>query len=191
MLTRDLARLSGLASVFGRAFIHEPMMCWPMGSGRDLTERFTQCFAYFLEMALPLGVVWVAGPEDGVAVWTAPEQREAWELHPWDQPRILAMADDGGHRYEAFWDWVATHDPTEPSWQLDSIAVEPKLQGRGIGSALIEAGLAMARADRAGAFLSTGTQQNVAIYGRCGFRVYDEADAPDGGPHVWFMRWET
>jgi ribosomal protein S18 acetylase RimI-like enzyme len=189
-LARDMARVSGLASVFGRAFVHEPMMCWPIGSGGDVAERFTQCFAYFLEMALPLGVVWVAGQADGVAVWTAPEQRGAWELHPWDQPRILAMAEDGGQRYEAFWDWVATHDPTEPLWQLDSIAVEPKLQGRGIGRALIEAGLAMGGADRIGAFLSTGTQENVAIYGRCGFRVYDEADAPDGGPRVWFMRWD-
>jgi hypothetical protein len=52
-----MARVSGLASVFGRAFLHEPMMCWPIGSGGDVAERFTQCCAYFLEMALPLGVV--------------------------------------------------------------------------------------------------------------------------------------
>ncbi len=44
--------------------------------------------------------------------------------------------------------------------------------GRGIGRALIEAGLAKARADGTGAFLSTGTAANVTIYGRCGFRVY-------------------
>jgi GNAT superfamily N-acetyltransferase len=190
MLTRDLARVSELAAVFGRSFVHEPMMCWPMGPGGDLAARFARCFAYFLEMALPLGVVWVAGEADGVAVWTAPEQREAWELHPWDQPPILAVADDGGRRYEAFWEWVATYDPTEPSWQLDTIAVEPGLQGRGIGRALVEAGLARARGDGTSAFLSTGTPANVAIYGRCGFRVYDEADAPDGGPRVWFMRWD-
>jgi GNAT superfamily N-acetyltransferase len=179
-----------LATVFGRAFIHEPMMCWPMGYGGDLVERFTECFTYFLEAALPLGIVWVAGQADGVAVWTGPEQRQRWELHPWDQPKILAVAEDGGRRYEAFWDWVATHDPTEPSWQLDTIAVEPGLHGRGIGRALIEAGLAKARANGTGAFLSTGTEANLAIYGRCGFRVYDEADAPDGGPRVWFMRWD-
>lgn len=62
------------------------------------------------------------------------------------------------------------------------------VQGRGIGRALIEAGLAQARRDGIGAFLSTGTAANVAIYGRCGFRVIDEADAPDGGPRIWFMR---
>jgi GNAT superfamily N-acetyltransferase len=188
-LTRDSAQLSALATVFGRAFIHEPMMCWPMGCGGDLVGRFTQCFTDFLEAAFPLGIVWVAGQADGVAVWIDPAQRRTWELHPWDQPQILAVADDGGSRYEAFWDWVAAHDPTEPAWQLDTIAVEPGLHGRGIGRALIEAGLARARADGTSAFLSTGTEANLAIYGRCGFRVYDEDDAPDGGPHVWFMRW--
>ncbi len=38
------------------------------------------------------------------------------------------------------------------------------------------------------AFLSTGTRRNVDIYGRSGFRVVDEADAPGGGPRIWFMR---
>lgn len=187
-LTRDPARLSALAQVFGRAFVHEPMMRWPLGSEGDLEERFTRCFAYFLDAALPLGLVWEAGAGDGAAVWIAPEQSEVWDGHPWNQARILALADDGGGRYDAFWDWVAKHDPPEPSWQLDSIAVAPELQGRGIGRTLIEAGLARARAQRTGAFLSTGTEANVAIYARCGFRVYEEAQAPGGGPPIWFMR---
>jgi GNAT superfamily N-acetyltransferase len=187
-ITRDGSRVSVLAGVFGRAFVHEPMMRWPLGADGDVAGRFTRCFAYFLEAALPLGLVWEAGDGQGAAVWIPPEQAQAWETHPWNQARILALAEDGGRRYNAFWDWVAMHDPAQPSWQLDSIAVPPELQGRGIGRALIEAGLERARADRTGAFLSTGTAGNVAIYGRCGFRVYDEADAPDGGPHIWFMR---
>jgi GNAT superfamily N-acetyltransferase len=186
--TRAQAPLAALAAVFGRAFVHEPMMRWPLGSHGDLAERFTRCFAYFLEAALPLGLVWEAGRADGAAVWIPPEQNEAWESHPWNQARILALADDGGHRYDAFWEWVGAHDPAEASWQLDSIAVRPERQGRGIGRALIEAGIARARRDGTGAFLSTGTAANVVIYGRCGFRVYHEADAPDGGPRIWFMR---
>ncbi len=145
--TRDPARLSALAPVFGEAFVHEPMMRWPLGSDGDLAERFTRCFAYFLEAAMPLGLVWEAGQAEGAAVWIPPEQSEEWESHPWNQTRILALADDGGRRYDAFWDWVGAHDPAEPSWQLDSIAVRPELQGRGIGRALIEAGLA-GRAER-------------------------------------------
>jgi GNAT superfamily N-acetyltransferase len=188
--TRARARLTALATVFGRAFVNEPMMRWPLGVDGDPVECFTRCFAYFLEAGLPLGLVWEAEQAQGAAIWIPPGQSEAWEHHPWNQRRILELADDGGRRYEAFWDWVAAHEPPEPLWQLDSIAVAPELQGRGIGKALIEAGLERARADGTGAFLSTGTAGNVTIYARCGFRVYEEADAPEGGPRIWFMRWD-
>lgn len=64
------------------------------------------------------------------------------------------------------------------------------------GSRLIEFGLGLARADdagafleNAGAFLETGTPRNVPYYERFGFRSVDDADA-DGGPHIWFMRWD-
>jgi hypothetical protein len=40
----------------------------------------------------------------------------------------------------------------------------------------------------AGVFLETGTPRNVPYYGRFGFRVAEEPDAPDGGPRMWFMR---
>jgi len=190
-LTRAQDRAAPLADTFGRAFVDEPMMRWPLGAGEvEAAERFTRCFGYFLEAAIPLGLIWEAGEAEGVAAWIPPGQRDPPGVHPWGQAQILAQADDGGHRYEAFWEWVAAHEPQDPLWQLDSIAVAPALQRRGIGRALIDAGLAAARADGVGAFLSTGTRANVEKYGRCGFRVYDEADAPGGGPHVWFMRWD-
>ena len=179
-----------LAPVFGGAFVDEPMMRWPMGESGDIADRFGRAFGYFLEDALELGLVWEAGDANGAAVWIPPDTFETWERNPWNQSRIRALTDDGGRRYDAFWDWVESHSPTEPMWLLDSIAVEPAAQGRGIGRALVTVGLARARADGLGAFLSTGTARNVSIYGRCGFRVTAEIDAPDGGPRIWFMRWD-
>jgi GNAT superfamily N-acetyltransferase len=183
-------QLSTLAGVFGRAFVTEPMLRWPLGEQEDVVEACTRCFTYFLEEALELGIVWATADGSAAAVWVPPDAAEAWEEHPWNQPRIKALNDDGGRRYDAFWDWVYSHDPDEELWQLDSIAVEPKSQGHGLGRVLVEAGLERARADGTGAFLSTGTPRNVSIYRRCGFRLADDADAPDGGPHIWFMRWD-
>jgi GNAT superfamily N-acetyltransferase len=183
-------RLAALAAVFGRAFVDEPMMRWPLGEPGNPVDRFTRCFAYCLEEVLPLGMVWEVGDAAGAAIWFPPGASASWETHPWDQPRIGALADDGGVRYDAFWGWVEAHSPAEPMWQLDSIAVDPIRQGQGFGAALIAAGLARARADGVGAFLSTGTARNVPIYGRCGFRVSEEAPAPGGGPRIWFMRWD-
>jgi GNAT superfamily N-acetyltransferase len=122
-------------------------------------------------------------------VWVSPAQAHAWEAaDPWSQARIGALTDDGGRRYDAFWEWVDSRTPEEPLWLLDSIAVAPARQGQGLGSVLIATGCRQAAAAGVPAFLSTGTRRNVEIYGRSGFRVVDEADAPGGGPHIWFMR---
>ena len=48
----------------------------------------------------------------------------------------------------------------------------------------------MAREMGEAAFLETGNPRNVAYYERFGFRTVDDGDAPGGGPHIWFMRWE-
>ena len=73
------ARLDALASTFGRAFVNEPMMLWPMGLVGQVADRLTSCFRYFLEAALGLGVVWEVADGDGSAVWVAPAQAHAWE----------------------------------------------------------------------------------------------------------------
>jgi GNAT superfamily N-acetyltransferase len=182
-------RLEALTPVFGRAFAEDPMMSWPVGEVDDLAERITRSFGYFLERALTLGIVWETVDGRGAAAWIPPGRAATWGEHPWSQRRIGALMDDGGSRYDAFWSWVGSRMPDEPLWLLDSVAVDPAAQGQGLGTALIAAGLARARDVRQGAFLSTGTARNVPIYERSGFRLTDERDAPDGGPHVWFMRW--
>ena len=182
-------RLDVLASTFGRAFVNEPMMLWPMGLVGDVADSLTRCFRYFLEEALGLGVVWEVADGNGAAVWVSPAHAQAWEAaDPWSQARIGALTDDGGRRYDTFWEWVDSRTPDEPLWLLDSIAVAPSRQGQGLGSALVATGCCQAAAAGMPAFLSTGTRRNVEIYGHSGFRVVDEADAPGGGPHIWFMR---
>jgi GNAT superfamily N-acetyltransferase len=175
--------------MFGRAFVDEPMMRWPLGAGGNLANRFTRCFGYFLESALPLGIVSEVGDATGGAVWIGPGEAASWDGDPWIQDRILKLADDGGGRYAEFWEWVERNEPDEPLWKLDSIAVDPAAQGQGVGGALVRAGLERARADGVGACLSTGTPRNVEIYARCGFRVVQELAAPGEGPMIWFMRW--
>ena len=183
-------RLALLASVFGRAFVEEPMMCWPMGEVEDRVERFTRCFAAFLEVVLELDLVSEADNASGASVWIPPDTFESWADHPWNQQQIHLLTADSGRRYDEFWRWVDSRNPDEPLWQLDSIAVDPSYQGQGFGGALILEGQLRARTEGLGAFLSTGTERNVTIYGRYGFRVIDDAYAPNGGPRIWFMRWD-
>ena len=135
------------------------------------------------------GIIWESTDGRGALVLVPPEQRDALEdaLHL-DDSRTQNVFDDGGRRFELFWEWVASKVPREPLWHLDSVAVAPGWQGRGICSALIEFGLEQARESGTAMVLETGTQRNVPLYERLGFQVVEEADSPEGGPHVWFMR---
>ena len=163
-------------------------MLWSVGDQGDVAARFTEHFASFLEALLPLGVVWEAGDADGAAVWIPPSRADAWQQAQLDEARVNLMTLDGLARYSAFWGWVESRLPSEPAWHLDSVGVDPSSRGRGTGSALIEHGLAMAREDHAAAVLETGNPHNVPYYERIGFDVVEAAEAPDGGPTVWFMR---
>jgi ribosomal protein S18 acetylase RimI-like enzyme len=179
-------RLPVLASLFGRAFVGEPMMAWPLGVEGDLVERLAHAFGAFLERVIPLGGVWEAGPGMGASIWMAPHHADAWE-EATDNARRHVPSGEGERRWDTLWGWVESKIPEEPLWHFDSLAVEPAMQGRGIGSALIESGLSQVGADEC-VFLETGTARNVPLYERFGFRVVEDADMPEGGPHVWFMR---
>jgi GNAT superfamily N-acetyltransferase len=183
-------RFGTLAAVFGRAFIAEPMMRWPLGEPEDAEAWLIRAFETFLRSLGDAGVVWEAGDAVGALVLIPPDRRAPWEEAQVTMRAIYADGPDGARRYDAFWDWVESREPDEPLALLDSVAVEPAAQGRGIGSALIEFGLARARAGGYGVMLETGNPRNVPLYERHGFRVTDAADAPMDGPRIWFMRWD-
>jgi GNAT superfamily N-acetyltransferase len=187
----DSSRRAHIADVIGRAFVTEPMMTWPLG-GRtdDLEERCIRANELFLEPLMDRGIVWESVDGHGALVLVPPGQADAWDdanAHV-EESAPHHVTDDGGHRYHRFWDWVASRIPAEPLWHLDSVAVEPGWQGRGIGSALVEFALERVRTSGVAVILETGTPRNVPLYMRLGFHVVEEADSPDGGPHVWFMR---
>jgi ribosomal protein S18 acetylase RimI-like enzyme len=77
-------------------------------------------------------------------------------------------------------------DPDEPHWHLGPVAVEPGLQGMGIGGQMMEEfGRRMDR-ERAVAYLETDKLRNVVFYERFGFETMDERTVL-GVPN-WFMR---
>ena len=184
-------RVTTLAPVLGRALVDEPMIRWPFrGNSEPDVERATALFALLLVPYIDAGVIWEDGHGRGCAAWIPPGRIDIFQdMDRATRAPVAALTDDGGARYDAFWDWLGHHVPDDVTF-LDMVGVDPDHQGRGIGRALVELGLAHADERGAAAFLETGTERNVGYYERFGFRVVAEEDAPDGGPHVWFMRRE-
>ena len=85
--------------------------------------------------------------------------------------------------------WVSVwraRDPDEPHWHLGPVAVEPGLQGMGIGSQMMEEFARRMDRERAVAYLETDKLVNVRFYERFGFETLDE-HVVLGVPN-WFMR---
>ena len=61
--------------------------------------------------------------------------------------------------------------PHEPHFYLAFIAVAPRLQGLGLGSALLEATLARVDAAGAPAYLENSNPRNLALYERLGLHA--------------------
>ena len=63
--------------------------------------------------------------------------------------------------------WVgewARRDPSVPHWHLGPVAVEPDLQGCGIGTAMLHAFCAIVDSTGANAYLETDKSENVRLY---------------------------
>lgn len=179
-------RVPHLAELLGSAFTDDPMLVWPFGIGR--TELVTNFFSAFDERLAALGWLWEAGSGLGVAAWIPPGSDEVMmEVDRSIRPTL----DSAGARHADMWEWIAENFLREPFWYLDHLAVAAEHRGTGLGAALIRHGLDFADRDGVPAFLETARPGNVAYYERRGFRTIAEGDAPGGGPHLWFMRYDA
>jgi predicted N-acetyltransferase YhbS len=76
-------------------------------------------------------------------------------------------------------------DPAEPHVHLGPIGVAPKMQGRGIGSALMRCYLEHLEREKTAGYLETDRAENVAFYGKFGFVVRNQ-ESLIGAP-IWYM----
>lgn len=178
-------RVPALAALLGRAFTDDPMLVWPFGA--DRTDLVTEFFRAFDEQIAVQGWLWEAGDGLGAAAWIPPGSDQIMMDIDRSMRSTLANAEA---RHEEMWEWIARNFPDEPFWYLDHIAVDAAHRGTGLGAALIRLGLDFADRDGVPAFLETGRHGNVAYYERRGFRTISDDDAPGGGPHIWFMRYD-
>ena len=120
----------------------------------------------------------------GIALWLPPGVKPDEERMG---ERIQASVDEG--ILEAVFSLIEQMDvyhPKEPVWYLPVIGVDPIHQGKGIGSALLDQGLAACDEDGLPAYLESSNPRNISLYERHGFKVVAEIQSGDGPP-IWPM----
>jgi ribosomal protein S18 acetylase RimI-like enzyme len=117
-------------------------------------------------------------------------------LPPWVHPlpppppavqlrTLLGQGLGAARRWREVFEALERRRPPGPWWHLSLLGVEPELQGRGVGSALLARWLADVDAAAEPARLETSREENVRLYERFGFAVGDELRLL--GVPVWLM----
>ena len=83
-------------------------------------------------------------------------------------------------------DAMEKNHPQEKHFYLAFIAVAPRLQGLGLGGALLDATLKRADAARMPAYLENSNPKNTRLYERAGF-VTGKSISPPGAPPLIAM----
>ena len=182
--------VEALSVLLADAFVDDAMLTWTFPPD-GVRERIRRNFEVLDRLAAARGWLWTVEGNAAVALWVPPDTAAEYEEVMAELgPEIATLTDDGGARFDSFWEWVEHHRPSEPHWYLDHLAVDRARRGQRLGVLLVEHGLDRAGEDGTGAFLVTSRPSNVGFYERRGFVSAEEDDAPDGGPHLWFLRWE-
>ncbi len=173
-----------VVSIQVMAFGSDPIMRWLYPEADAYLRHFPGFADAFGGNAFEHDTAFVAEDFGGAAMWLPPG------AHP-DDAAIEASLEgsvSGTVRDEVFamlGEMERCHID-EPHWYLPVIGVDPKAQGRGIGSALLQ--YALARCDEAGlpAWLESSNPANVPLYERHGFRVVETIQI-GGSPPVFPM----
>ena len=182
-------------STIARAFSHDPLFEWALPDAATREQKLAVLHRAFLEYGLRSGLR-ITQSDGGrcVAIWEPPGQSMSLvglarsgllaaplKIGPRPMAR-LARADAAIEpiRKEAMGD--------QPHWYLAIAAIDPDLQGRGRGGALLREGLARIDSDGLPCFLDTNNEANLPLYERFGFTTVAQVEVGEGGPQGWGMR---
>jgi GNAT superfamily N-acetyltransferase len=103
----------------------------------------------------------------------------------------LAIDQDGRAVCTSTWfDKQCPHRPGTPAVQLKGMAVDPTVQTAGLGRALVDAGLDLARSRGAHLVWARARDSAIGFYEKCGFEVMGDGfiDEPTAMPHHIVVR---
>ena len=161
----------------------------PLSDQQRISSRY---FALHARHALDCGRVEVIDDGDllsAAAVWFD-FTRDVPEIPDYER-RLADLAGPYLTRLQALDTLFGEHHPHEPHWWLAFLAVEPRCQSNGLGSALLKHGHATMDADGVPQYLEASNHHSAWLYRRHGYRDMNVCSIhlPDGTP--FFRMWRS
>jgi ribosomal protein S18 acetylase RimI-like enzyme len=183
-------QLGEASDVLARAFHDDPAWVWLIPD----PDRRARLLPWLFRVGFDVTAadVWsTAGTVLGAARWLPPG-RPAMRVGPTlralvSTPLHLGAATGAFLAYGRAVEQLRAEVARGPHWYLAGIGVDPSAQGRGVGSALLQPGVAAAAGEGLPAVLLTNNEANLPFYEGHGFQVVRTARTPQNGPDAWAM----
>jgi ribosomal protein S18 acetylase RimI-like enzyme len=176
-----------VARLLARAFADDPAMSyiWPDPAAR--ARGLPRLFRLLFDADARTGMRLVSTGGEAATLWRGPgrARTSTGELIHQAIPLLAAFGPAIG-RALAVSGAIDRHMPDGDFWYLHIAGCDPAHQGRGLGRAIVQAGLDRA-AGRTRCYLETATEANLGFYRGLGFEVTAEWRVPRGGPTFWSM----
>jgi ribosomal protein S18 acetylase RimI-like enzyme len=171
------------------AFAKDPAARWIYPNAHHFRTFFPRFVRALAGQAFTLGTARRVEDFRGTALWLAPGIAS-------DDHALVPLIEEtvpSTRRADVFamFEKMGGHRPTDPHWYLPFIGIDPRHQGRGLGSTLL--GHTLAECDREGVavYLEASNPRIVPFYERHGFQLHGEiqvGDSPTLFPMVRFPR---
>ena len=185
----SISDFPALEKMLARAFDDDPMTNWICLQDRHRTDRIITSMDLGLRLAIPFAEIYTTQDQTGAAAWIPPGKTGIGF-------REVLMLLTKGIRVTGVKHGISTfivgiivwkRRPKTPHWYLSPLGVEPSLQGKGIGCALLQPILKRCDQDHLPAYLETQKERNVRFYEHRGFKVKERIKLPYGAPDTWCM----
>lgn len=182
-----------IARLFAAAFLTDPVMDWIARAGPKRPEGLERFFYWLLTVrALPYGEVWMADDASVAAAWLPPDAPASPGGFV-DQLKLVPMflrlcGFARLARGSAIGEAMEKNHPHARHFYLTFIAVAPRLQGLGLGGALLEANLKTIDETGLPCYLENSNPRNTRLYQRAGFVTQKRISPPQAPPLMAMWR---
>jgi len=162
--------------ILSRAFYNDPFYVWIMPDDNKRIQQIEWWMRILLKYTLLYGEIHYTEDRKAVAMWLGPDRPIVNDFKIFSMGLILYPIKIGIRNFMRALDisgqWDKEHKKMDKRhYYLMVIAVEPELQGKGIGSRLMQLGLKNADNDGLECFLETVTPEDVQFYRKHNFDV--------------------
>ena len=174
MRKASISDKSIILDILTRSFDDNQSVNYVVKQDQNRVDRIRNLMDYSFNVCNEFGEVWISDDQQACALILFPDKkRSSFRTMLWDLK--LALSVIGLDRVNAVLKreaMIKSNHPKEPIAYLWFIGVNPKLHGKGIGSAFIQEVISECERKKRPIYLETSMEKNLPFYKKFGFEIF-------------------